>query len=58
MTIATMSCGIAESRKMLKVLKTEFQNSGSVSSATKFCSPTHSPGPVSRFQSFSETTNV
>ena len=34
MKTAAISCGMAESRKMLTVLKSEFQKNGSVSSST------------------------
>lgn len=58
MAIAVMICGTELNRKMLKVLNSEFQNSGSVSSRAKLAKPTHSPGPVRRFQLFRETTKV
>ena len=50
--------GMADSRKMLTVLPREFQNSRLVSSAAKLSNPTQSPGPLSRSQSFSDTTKV
>jgi hypothetical protein len=58
MKVAAMICGTLESRKMLIVLNSEFQKSSSWSSLTKLPKPTHWPGPLSRFQSLSETTKV
>ena len=53
-----MICGTDDRMKMLNVLNSEFQNRGSDNSRAKFANPTHSPGPVNRFQLLRETTNV
>jgi len=47
-----------ESRKMLTVLNTEFQNIRSPRMATKLSSPTKGPWPLRRSHSKSETFRV
>ncbi len=58
MVMATTSCGMVESRKMLTVLNSEFQKKRSCSTSVKFRRPTNSPCPLSRCQSKRETKNV
>ncbi|MNR39585.1 hypothetical protein D3C85_1578050 [compost metagenome] len=58
MMVAMISWGMVEIRKMLTVLKREFQKNLSCSTSAKFWNPTNSPWPLSRCQSKRETKNV